>query len=335
MFAWLMAAATVRLLALPPHATIDPFGPRALMRSGRNGELAATVTIRGFIRRVVLWRSDGSPSLPNLPGAAVAGFDENGGLLVNGEAPQRASGRTAVAVDMRSCENFPQGSAGPLLAGALSDGSLIATMQSPPVVDLDDASGQYAPVVVHLRSNQCLNMGNGVALGTAGLYSVGYTAYIGSIPAPSNVTSERERFIAMRWHDRTREPLGDGVALAINAQGSAAGADVPPGKGAAFNASPHARIWLQPGPPIEPASTAPLSVAYAIDDRHRVAGMLEDEQGRHFAFLWQDGILKRLDDIVHAPGWRFECAYAFASGDGIAGIGTYRGTAAAFVVRGL
>jgi hypothetical protein len=324
----------VQLLALPPHATIDPFGSRALMRAAPNGELAATVTIRGFIQRVVLWQSDGSSSLPNLPGAGVAGFDSNGVLLVNGEGPQRVLGRAGVPIDMRSCENFPQGSAGPLLAGALSDGSLIATMQSPPVVDLDDASGQYAPVVVHLRSNQCLNMGNGVALGTAGLYSAGYTAYIGSIPSPSNVTSERERFIAMRWHDRSREPLGDGVALAVNAIGSAAGADVPPGKGAAFNASPHARIWLEPGLPIEPAN-APLSVAYAIDDRNRVAGMAEDERGRHFAFVWQSGSLRRLDDVVRAPGWRFECAYAFVPGDGIAGIGTYRGTAAAFLIRGL
>jgi hypothetical protein len=208
-------------------------------------------------------------------------------------------------------------------------------MQSPPIVDLDDASGQYAPVVVHLRSNECLNMGNGIALGTAGLYSVGYTAYIGSIPAPSNVISERERFIAMRWHERTREPLGDGVGLAVNAAGSAAGADVPPGKGAAFNAAPHARIWPAAGAPAEPAANAPLSVAYAIDDRNRVAGMLEDDRGRHYAFLWQNGALKRLDDVVRAPGWRFESAYAFSAGDGVVGIGTYRGTATAFIVSGL
>jgi hypothetical protein len=335
MLAWLMAAVTVRLLALPPHATIDPFGSRALMSAGTNGELAATVTIRGFVQRVLLWQR-GSYVLPDLRASAVAGFDANGSLLVNAEVPLRVAGRRAVPIDMRSCENFPQGSAGPMVAGALSDGSLIATMQSPPIVDLDDASGQYAPVVLHLRGNQCLNMGNGIAMGTAALYSAGYAAYLGSIPAPSNVTSERERFTAVRWHDRTREPLGDGVALAVNAAGSAVGADVPPGKGAAFNAAPHARLWLAGGgAPIEPAANAPLSVAYAIDDRDRVAGMLEDVRGRHLAFVWQNGTLRRLDDVVHAPGWRFECAYAFLPGGAIAGIGTYRGTAAAFIVSGL
>ncbi|MBV8148415.1 MAG: hypothetical protein JO092_04930 [Candidatus Eremiobacteraeota bacterium] len=335
MLAWLVAAVTVRSLLLPPHATIDPFGSRALMSASSSGQFAATVTIRGFVQRVLLWQHGGY-TLPDPRPAAVAGFDVNGALLVNAEVPERVFGQNVVPVDMRSCENFPQRSAGPALAGALSDGSLIATMQSPPIVDLDDASGQYAPVVLHLRSDQCLNMGNGVAFGTAGLYSVGYTAYMGSIPAPSNVTSERERFMAMRWHERTREPLGDGVALAVNAAGNAAGANVPPGKGAAFNAAPHARAWLTgAATPLELASNAPLSVAYAIDDRNRVAGMLEDGRGRHFAFVWQNGIMRRLDDVVHVPGWRFECAYAFAPDDGIAGIGVYRGRGAAFVVTGL
>src|SRR6185503_15304877 len=135
-------------------------------------------------------------------------------------------------------------------------------------------------------------------------------AYVKGVPAPSNVVSQNERFDAMRWHDRTREPLGTGVAIAINALGHAAGADVPPGKGAAFAVAPHARLWIG-GSEIAPADSAAASVAYAIDSRDRATGMLEDDTGRHYAFLWTQGTLRRLDDLVRAPGWRFECGYAF------------------------
>jgi hypothetical protein len=308
MHALLLATIIVHLLKLPAHATIDPFGARALMTVSARGDVSAVATVRGYLTRTVIWQGARS-------------------LFVSGESP--------ILDDLRRlCENFPQSSLGPVLAGTLTDGSVIATMQSPAVVDLDDTSGQYAPVVLHLRSNECLNMGNGVALGTAGLYTAGYTAYINGVPAPSNVVSQSERFVAMRWHDRTREPLGTGVAIATNAAGNAAGADVPPGKGAAFDAAPHARVWID-GAMIEPANSSAASVAYAIDSRNRAIGMLEDNEGRHYAFLWENGRLRRLDDLVRAPGWRFESGYAFTPGGGIAGIGTYYGNAAAFVVSGL
>lgn len=307
MHEWILAAIVVHLLQLPAHATVNPFGARPLMTVSARGEVSAVATVRGYLTRKIVWRG----TRP---------------VVVNAEPPSLGDLR-------RLCENFPQSSLGPVLAGMLSDGSVIATMQSPAVVDLDDTSGQYAPVVLHLRSNQCLNMGNGVALGTAGMYTAGYTAYINGVPAPSNVVSQNERFVAMRWHDRTREPLGTGVAIAIDTAGNAAGADLPPGEGAAFDA-PHARIWSG-GSTIGPADSAPASVAYAIDSRNRVTGMVEDGDSRHYAFLWENGVLRRLDDIARAPGWRFECGYAFAPDGGIVGIGTYRGNAAAFLIDGL
>jgi hypothetical protein len=306
---WLLAIVTVRMLALPPHATIDPFGARSLMSVSADGDVRATATVNGYLTRTLVWR--GNTSRP-----AAAPPDPVLGDL------------------RRLCENFPQSSTGPVVAGTLADGSTVATMESPAVVDLDDTSGQYAPVVLHLRSNECLNMGNGVALATAGLYTGGFESYVGGVPAPSNVVSQNERYVAMRWHDRTREPLGSGVVLAVNALGNAAGSDVPPGKGAAFAAAPHARIWLG-GSALEPAENAPASVAYAIDARNRVAGMLQDADGRHYAFLWKDGSLRRIDELVRAPGWRFECGYAFTPAGGIVGIGTYRGNAAAFEIFGL
>jgi probable HAF family extracellular repeat protein len=307
---WLLAIVAVRLLALPAHATIDPFGERPLIAVSARGGVTATATLHGFLTRTLYWATPAS-------------------------RPAVVTREPAVLSDLRRlCENFPQSSVGPALAGWLSDGSVIATMQSPAIVDLDDTSGQYAPVVLHLRSAQCLNMGNGVAVATAGLYTAGYEAYVNGVPAPSNVVSQKERFVAIRWHDRTRESLGAGVALAINAAGNAAGADVPPGKGAAFAASPHARIWIGTAA-IEPAKSAPVSVAYAIDSAGRVTGMLEDADGRHYAFVWKDGTLKRLDDVAPVAGWRFECGYAFAPDGAVVGVGTYRGVAAVFELRGL
>lgn len=324
----------VRMLPLPLHATIEPLGSRSLMAVSIDGTIAATITLGGFRARAISWNRSGRFTLARVPGR-IAGFDQNGALLVDSDRPRRLAGSRVMPIDMTSCENFPQASVGPVLAGVLSNGTLIATMRSPAMVNLDDTSGQNAPVVLHLRSRQCLNMGNGIALGTAGLYTAGYTAYIANVPAPSNVVSSRERFVAMRWHERTREPLGAGVALAINAAGEATGADVPPGSGAAYVAVSHARFWRGDGTGIDLAPNSPLSVGYAIDDRNRITGMLEGGDQRHYAFLWDAGTLRRLDDLVHAPGWRFECGYAFTPSGGIVGIGTYRGVAEAFQITGL
>jgi hypothetical protein len=323
---------SVRILPLPLHATIEPLGLRSLMSVSSDGKIAATVTLGGFHTRAGLWDRDGRFRLANVAGT-IAGFDQSGTLLVNSDRPRRLAGTYAQPIDTSSCENFPHASVGPAIAGVLSNGAVIATMRSPAMVNLDDISGQNAPVVLHLRSRQCLNMGNGIALATAGLYTAGYTAYIANVPAPSNVVSSAERFVAMRWHERTREPLGAGVALAIDAAGAAAGADVPPG--AAYDAVPHARFWRADGSAVDVAPNSPLSVGYAVDDRDRVTGMFEDTNRRHYAFLWDGNELHRLDDLVNAPGWRFECGYAFAPSGGIVGIGTYRGVAEAFEIDGL
>jgi hypothetical protein len=56
MLAWLLAAIAIRMLALPPHATIDPFGPRALIRVSSTGDVTATATVDGFLTRELLWR---------------------------------------------------------------------------------------------------------------------------------------------------------------------------------------------------------------------------------------------------------------------------------------
>jgi hypothetical protein len=329
------ARATVRMLSLPAGATIDPFGARSLVAVAPNGTIAATVTLDGWMNRVAIWDTGGHVRLVTNAAHSIAGFDETQALMTNGSRPIRIGGSTDAPIDLSTCEAFPQSSSGMTVAGMLSNGSLIATVLSPAVVNLDDTSGQTAPVVVHLRSWQCLNMGNGVATSTSGLYTAGYIAYINNVPAPSNVVSSKERYVAMRWRERTREPLGDGIALAVNDGGVAVGADAPSGSVAREDAPAHAMLWRAPNDAVALAPSSPLSVAYAVDVNGRATGMLEDEHHHHIAFLWTNGSLQRLDDVVNAPGWRFECGYAFAPNGAIVGIGTYRGTPAVFEVTGI
>ncbi|HEY3674689.1 MAG TPA: hypothetical protein VGK84_01725 [Candidatus Tumulicola sp.] len=325
---------TVIGFPLPRHATIATFGPKALMAAGPDGSLAATVTIDGYLRRPVLWSRSGRYETFDVDGT-IDGFDNAGALLVDASRPLRLERGRLASIDLRDCENFPQFSVGATVTGTLSNGTLIATMRSPAIVNLDDTSGSTAPVVLHLRDRRCLNLGNGVALATAGMYAAGYTGYIAGVPAPSNVVSDRERFVAMRWLDRERQSLGPGAALAIDASGEAAGADVPPEHGGAFGVSPHARYWNASGVSQEIVAQGLASAAYAIDARGRVTGVLLDAQGRHRAFLWQNGRLRTLDDIAGAPDWRFECGYAFTPSGAVVGIGTYRGRPEAFEIEGL
>lgn len=328
------AGPAVRVLPLPPNASIDPFGERALMATSRDGRIAATLTVGGFAKRVILWRSNGTYRVFEVP-SSLAGFDTTDSLLLNAGRPARVwRDSPSVPIDTSTCESFPQLSSGPVVAGGLRNGALIATMLSPPVVDLDDTSGSRAPVALYLWSGYCYNMGNGIALGTDGLYTAGYVAYIANVPAPSNAISAKERFVATRWYVRTGQALGSGVAIAVNGDGTAVGADAPPGD-LAYEFSPHALLW-QPGHgSVAIAPESAVSVAYAVDDKGRVAGMLQDTRGRHYAFLWENGTLRRLDDIVDSSDWRFECAYAFAPDGAIVGIGRYRGRPSAFVIGGI
>jgi hypothetical protein len=343
---------TVRALTLPPHSTIDPFGTRPLMAASSDGSVAATVTIGGFSTRVTLWNAQGGWHLLPLPALptgvdsvdlTLAGFDANGALLANASASYggavrrmhdvavRARGKSLSTLDFSTCPYLPH-TPGAAIAGFYTDGDAIATLQSQELVDINDLSGQLAPIVVRLRGSECAYLGNGTAIATAGPYAAGYAGYVGNVPqSPSVVT--KQRYIALRWHGDERKVLGGGAALALTADGSAAGADAPPGLGSSYGVVPHARLWPATGDPV-PIDAGPfLSVAYALDARGRVAGMIEDADGRHHAFLWQAGRLQLLDDIAHAPDWRFECAYAFAPDGSIVGIGVYREKATGFVIE--
>ena len=354
MKALLALAIFVRALALPPHSTIDPFGARSMMAVSRDGTVAATVTLGGFSTRVSIWDPAGGwhllavPSLP--PGAqsidlAVAGFDGSGALLANAGASyggairrlqyvaMRTRGSHTSTIDFGTCPYLPH-SPGAVIAGTYADGDALATLESAELVDIDDLSGQLAPVAVRLRGAECTYLGNGSVLAVAGAYAAGYAGYVGNVPqSPSVVT--KQRYVALRWHGDERKVVGAGAALAVSADGTIAGADAPPGLGSTFGVVPHARLWPASGDAMDIVGGPGLSVAYTIHERGRIAGMLEDDNGRHRAFVWSGGRVALLDDIADAPDWRFECAYAFAPDGAIAGIGIHRGTATAFVIEGL
>ncbi|HTX60527.1 MAG TPA: hypothetical protein VMH02_12735 [Verrucomicrobiae bacterium] len=344
----LAALFTVRALTLPAHATIDPFASRPQMSVAPSGAIAATVVIGGFTTRTVAWNAAGGWHLvPAPPFSAapesidltVATYERDATLLLNataryaGPAPamrfraSRVAGTKVTPLDFSSCA-YPRNSSGTVVAGAYADGDLVATMESPPLVDIDDLSGQTAPVVVRLRGTECAYLGNGYAIGVDGDYAAGYASYVGNVPESD--VSVKERFVAMRWHGDERRALGAGVALAVDASGIVAGADAPAGTLAEYGADPHAVRWDPSGARLDLAPQSPRSVAYAVDEQGNVVGTLQDDDGRHYAFLWENGHLSRLDDLVHAAGWRFECAYAFGPNGEIVGIGTHDGVAMAF-----
>jgi probable HAF family extracellular repeat protein len=152
--------------------------------------------------------------------------------------------------------------------------------------------------------------------------------------------------VAVRWYGQHLRELGPGDALAIDAAGVTVGADAIPAQAGCtitnwFSsdhtgttycpAVPHAVAWDSAGRRIALAPDYPRSVAYAISDGGTVVGTLDDKKGRHFAFRWRAGRLQRLDDLPHAPGWRFESAHAVGDDGSIAGIGTLHGIATVFV----
>ena len=313
----------------------------------RDGTVAATVTIGGFATRVTVWNPRRVASSARARDVARCrfgrprpGFDQTArSLLINTDRPARSlprdtsstRARTAIVRHDFSLQSSASGPRSPAHSQRIAHRhDAIARRRRSRRL-----TGRTLRSWFTLRSSECLNIGNGAGSGTAGLYTAGYTAYIGNVPAPSNVSRSKKRFIAMRWHERTREPFGAGVAVAVNASGAAVGSRRTARPRRRLRCGAACLVWQGNGATVQLAPASPLSVAYAIDDRGRVTGMLEDADHRHYAFLYANGTLHRLDDLARAPGWRFECGYAFTPGGGIVGIGTYRGTATAFIVTGL
>jgi probable HAF family extracellular repeat protein len=118
------------------------------------------------------------------------------------------------------------------------------------------------------------------------------------------------RFSARRavlWEDGTVTDLGNfgGIAwntpTAINSRGDVAGfSDFPGDEGGGLNS--HAFLWTASGG-IQDLDTLPddvISLAFGINDKRQVVGQSIGASGSS-AFLWQDGVIMDLNDLV-PPG---------------------------------
>jgi len=115
---------------------------------------------------------------------------------------------------------------------------------------------------------------------------------------------------AVLWQDGTVTNLGDlgGIAwntpTAINQQGDVAGfSDFPGDDAGGINA--HAVLWPRGGKiqDLDVLDGDAISLAFGIDEHGRVVGQSIGANGSR-AFLWENGVLKNLNDLV-APGSPF------------------------------
>lgn len=352
------ASAWVQPLWLPVGATIKPEGTRVLMLS-RGNVTAATITVGKLeVQRVAVWRHAKVEMVDVVTrfetgmgpsSQAVGALTTDGTLFVNAGYPFSGAysgtnyhifafkGRSEHEVESFGCDLA--GDAGEPIVEAANGDDLAVTFQSPNLINLDNVdSGLYAPNAAIARARGCDVIGRADIRAIKGRYAAGFRAYIGKNLAPTNFDPDHQRYVAVRWAGRRPSELGEGVALDVNARGVCVGATAPPGVERGYTAVeyglaiPQAVIWQRDGSATVLKSYY-RSVAYAVDDDARVVGMLQDPYGKHYAFIWRHGAVRRLDDLVQAPRWRFESAYGFTGDGGILGIGTHDGVATAFIVH--
>jgi MYXO-CTERM domain-containing protein len=176
--------------------------------------------------------------------------------------------------------------------------------------------------------------GRMIDLGTlGGTSSSGYAINAaGQVVGSSYTVSGRSH--AFVWDERGgMRDLGtlggsDSRAMAINSSGTIAGAAT--NRGRYF----HATVW-KPGAGITDIGTlgGAHSYAYGINDAGVVGGWSYDALGRSRAFVWSDGMLFDLNDLVsNAPGWSLTAAYGINRKGQIVGTGLFNGQSAAFLL---
>jgi hypothetical protein len=346
---WLLAAAVVVPLPLPTYATVPVVPSPALVErnpfAAGGGLIAASAPDASGDGRawIVAWQNAAPFRLPPAPGPQAPGtpaFMQLGAIAPSGElyaergkpyfgvsmgvdySIYRLRSGAWIPVDTNGCADSSNGIAH--LFGVEADGTLDVTFESPDAVNFDAANaGEEAPSAARILHGACTTLGSFDLRAVSGSYAAGFRGYYanGKIAA-TNLNREAQHVVAIRWHAGRLVELGPGVALALADDGTAVG------RGAA-----HAALWDVAGTAIDLTPHAKASTAYAIDATHRVIGSLTASDGRHYAFVWQNGRLQHLDDLAAAPGWRFEAAFAFAADGGIAGIGTHNGVATGFVLR--
>jgi len=292
--------------------------------------------------------------VPALAGAYVSiARTHDGAYLGTSVRTDRWIGETARAWDIPPCVTTESSGLTNGIRVVASDGNVIGVTIDPSWdstgIDLGDMASveRNLPRALIVDSERCLTLGTGVVTGMRGSSVVGYLGELDGRPAPVAVNQMAQHMEAIRWRAGHEQPLGPGVALAITAGGVVVGASALPGHvgesatgnffgppGTYAFATPHAVLWTSAGRRTALVHGDRQSVAWDIDPRQTVVGMLQSVDGRHHAFRrTRDGRVERLDDLAHPAGWRFECAYAIDANGTIAGIGTHDGIATGFLWR--
>ncbi len=341
-------------LSLPPHTRIAAEQARVPMRASAGGRVAATVTLTDAsgASRIVLWdralhATLLSPPSPLQPGEISAGLTLGGfggpstlyatressmELEAGGsrQTPVAYLGRSSAPLALAPCARITQPDFLPYVDDVTENGIYI-TYESPDSLEVldGDTTSDLAPYAVLFDQGSCTLLGRASIRGASDGYVVGFRGYLGQFIAPTDLDVERQRYVAVRMHDGNLTELGPGVAMAVAPDGTAVGADAPPGV-APF--TPHAMLWHPDGTSVALAPHARSSVAYAIDEDDTVIGTLVGSDAKPYAFIWADGRLHLLDDVVHATGWHFEAAFAFGPREEILGTGVRRGVSSAFEI---
>jgi hypothetical protein len=368
------SAAIVRALPLPPGFTVSPESDRKRMTIASDGTVygVANRIDDEMETRVFGWRGSALPEIfrpipeadDNILGlgpkadAVVAGGSSayvtiyrtrDGSHLTVHYGVSRWSGNATREWTLPDCVSLGYESTLVFAADAGRVALTIDPSSTSTGIDLanDRSVLQNLPEGVVIAGNRCTSLGTVILTALRGPSVAGYLGYLDGKRAPMVVNLMVQRMVATRWLHGREDDLGFGVPFATTSSGIVAGASALPGHasesvtgnffgpaGTYRFATPHAIVWGINRERTRLFHDDVRSVAYDIDDTGTVVGMLERTNGRHYAFRRFHGKIEILDYLPHPPGWRFESAYAIAQDGSIAGIGTYRGVATAFLWRG-
>lgn len=347
-----LASPTVEPLYLPQGTTIHPTSDRVLMVD-QGGLIAATIVTGDDRERVAIWRGNRATVLPIVRKFEQSwtdnGFQTLGAVLANGSVVVNAgypfqgaymgtwihtfmyAGQGYREVHFAPCKLI-SAATDPTVEGA-SGTDLAVTFE--PLSAIQNDVGDFAPNAAIITAHGCDVIGRASIRAIRGKYIAGFQRFLDKWVADNSFESDQQIDVAVRWIGHKLQKLGKGVALGVNSGGACVGyRDISAYRQGycCRTLTPRAMLWNQDRSPSILVSDLD-SVAYAIDDANRVVGSLQDTSKRHYAFLYHDGKVERLDDLVQAPRWRFEAAFGFTPDGGILGIGTHDGIATAFIVH--
>jgi hypothetical protein len=349
-------ATTLRILTLPPNATIDSYSEQRAMTVNERGDVAVNAeTDDGS--RIVVWDRNGhrrllDPPTDNLPNEPRV----DGHRAGTGWAVMAADGRVFgvetfpfegayIGTEVRpyiwngaKSQRFQRsrcGSAfGYLLPTASSVDGGVAMSTQPGSDSLAAATHTDAtpPAAFVIRGRRCEALDSGRINSIDGVYASGYRVYEGSTLVSVHANPAHPfTFRAVRWTGPRASELGPGVLLGVNARGDCVGASRRLEIGAA---SPvHAIVWYGAHSTVL-ATHARNSVAYAINETGKTIVGSVWETGDMHAVRWRNGREEVLQTFLGMRSdLQLEIAYGITPDGSIYGVGRSHGKTVIFIMN--